>query len=204
MNLNPPQVNHFSQTKKAQNSKLQLVLLIVMVVLISWFLLLPKYSQLSDNKTLLTQLQVEHKQVSDQKDVMDKLIQKLKDSTEDVKLLEQTLPTEARITKAHVLIEQFAHDSSMALASIQTDNPETVVSAGNKDLLVDQFAQGQTLHSLTLKVNVTGTFSQFRNLTQLFDTSTRLLDIESIDITSGDDPNILSFKLKVKTYYYAP
>jgi hypothetical protein len=77
------------------------------------------------------------------------------------------------------------------------------VAAGNKEVLKNPYEAARKLQTQTLTVQLTGGIEQFRDFLHLIETSGRVVDVESVDILSGDD-NGVKFKVRLKAYAYIP
>jgi hypothetical protein len=136
---------------------------------------------------------------------LERLVQTMNSSPEDIKKLDEVLPLEGRQTKVQVMVEKYVQNAGMSLANITVeplDNKE-YVSAGNHELLDKPYAAIRKQHALESTIAISGTVAQFENLLKTLETSSRLLDVQSIDIRAEDN-NLVSFRLKIITYFYEP
>jgi hypothetical protein len=69
--------------------------------------------------------------------------------------------------------------------------------------LEDPYKIERKLNTETILVTSSGTLDQFMGFLNAIENSTRLLDVQTIDIATNED-NILSYKVKVRGYTFTP
>ncbi len=188
--------------RKLGNPVVQGILVLVVLVLFSWFILSPKYAATQQTGTQLKNAQSQlAKTMADQSE-LNRLINDLHSAPEDVALLDEALPLNDRVTQVNLLLQSLVQSSGMTLAVANSDDSQKTISAGDKELLANPFQANRKLHTITLSVSVTGTMEQLKNLLSLMETNGRVLDVESLQINGGDP--ITKFSLTVKAYAYEP
>jgi Tfp pilus assembly protein PilO len=200
MTFNTPEIKNSYQRRNFTNPTLQAVLLAIILVLFSWFILRPKLSQTSETRSNLSTAQAKLKQTQADQNNLNQLVSKLRSSKDEVALVDEALPLSGRVSKAHLLMESLVQSSGMSLAQLNADTDQKVVSAGDKDSLDDPFKKTRSLRTIKLTASVTGTMDQFKNLLELIEKNSRLLDVDSVDIVGGDQS--IRFRLVVKAYAY--
>lgn len=186
---------------KFRNSLFEVVILLVVVVLLVVFVLRPKYNTTKVKAKELATAQNQYKTVENDKQTMVKLIERLHNSKDDIALVDQALPLQGRITSLDLLVDNLVSTAGMQLASIESDESNSGVVAGDKKLLADPYGASRTLHTTIANITVTGPVEQFRQLLKLIETNSRLMDVDSISISKSD---VIVYKIRLKAYYYAP
>lgn len=205
VNLAPPKIAA-PPVKRPTRSGVQVILLLVVIVLFAWFIVLPASRTLGDRQEQVRQAKNELKDIEDNTANLRNLIDQLNnpDNQKDVQSLDQALPIDDRISKAHILFDQIVKASGMTLASVSIDqSTATSVVAGQKDDVNHPFQQERKQHVTQATLGVTGSIEQGVGLMQLLENDARVIDVDAIDVTS-DGSGKLSFRLKLKLYYYAP
>jgi len=191
---------NFAKAKNVGNPVLQSTLLIIILLVFSWFLLRPKLSQYFTTRANVQSAQTQLSKVESEQKQLDTLVSQLKSSPDDVKLVDEALPLSGRITKVDVLLNSMVQSSGMTLTVLSSNDTQSIVSAGDKQILQNPFQPGRTLHTITINASVSGTMEQLKNLLQLMETNGRVLDVDSLEIVGGDP--VTKFKLTVKAYAY--
>jgi Tfp pilus assembly protein PilO len=202
----PPQLKTaIAPTKspiQAGTSLVYSALLVVAIILVAWFLIKPQWATVSQQQTTLRQLLADQQALANETQTLAQLVTTMQQATDDIALLDEALPIDARLTKIHVVLESLVQSSGMTLANIAVDSPDAVISAGNRSSQENLFAKKLHLQTAAVTLNLTGSLEQFVPLLQLMEQSSRVLDVESLDIAPTDDGS-LSFHLKLKAYFYS-
>ncbi len=191
-----------NKNRSTGSNVLQAFLLIVVLVLFSWFLMKPKISQSLQTRAELKVANDQKAKIALDEKEMKALVEKLHSSPDDVALVDEALPLSGRISKVDVLLDKMVRDSGMTLTLLSADDTSKVISAGDKNLLENPFQPGRTLHTMTVSASVSGTMEQLKNLLHLMESNGRVLDVESLQILGGDP--VTRFKITVKAYAYEP
>lgn len=201
MAFNSPTIqSYIPRSKNYGNPGIQAFLLLIVLVLVSWFLIKPK---LVDSAQTRAELKAAETQLSgiqqDRKD-LNKLVNQLRSSPEDVLKVDEALPLNGRITKMYVLLENLVRSSGMTLTLISAGDTSKTISAGDKEMLENPYQPGRELHTITLTTSVTGTMDQFKNFLELIETNGRVLDVETVEVIGGDP--LTKFRITVNSYAY--
>lgn len=200
MAMNPPSIVNSARRKELGNPVIQIALLLIVLVLVSWFVVKPKiHSTLQERKDLKA-AQAKMSKVEDDQRELNRLINELHSSPEDVALVDEALPLNGRVSKAYVLLDSLIKLSGMSSALLSSDDTSKVIAAGDKDELQNPYKPGRKLHTITLTTSVTGTMEQFKSLLQIIETNGRVLDVDSVNILGGDAET--KFRITVKAYSY--
>ncbi len=197
---------HYSSTQNSYqrrdfgNPVVQIVLLLIVIVLFSWFILLPKVSKTLTSRSALKASQNQLAKIESDQRELNQLVSKLKSSPEDVALVDEALPLNDRTSKTYVLLDSLVKSSGMTSTLINADDSKDVISAGDKATLQNPYQPGRSLHTITITASISGTMEQFRNLLQLIESNGRVLDVQSVDMIGGESET--KFRLVVKAYTY--
>ncbi len=182
------------------NPLMHIIVLAVIAGLFTWFILIPKYQAYSANKDRLDGMQKQRLSLQNDTKDLNRLIESLDSSKEDVKLLDEALPLSDRATRTSVLIENYAISSGLQLAQLNVDGIEDTLSAGNKKDLTTPYDQQRKLTPSRMTVSVTGTVEQFRNFLELLEKSGRIIDVENLDVVTSE--SLVKFTVILNTYSY--
>jgi Tfp pilus assembly protein PilO len=179
---------------------IQVILLLVVLVLFSWYMIKPKLADLKVTKADLQSSQDQLAGVQQDKKDLTRLISDLHSATTDVAKVDEALPLNDRVSKLYLYMDSLVRSSGMTLTLISQDDVSGSVVAGDKKLLENPFQPGRQLHTISIGTSVSGTMEQFKNLLQLMETSGRVIDVDDIEVIGGDP--ITKFRLNVKAYSY--
>ncbi len=204
VNLAPPKLATLP-ARRPTHSGFQAVLLLVVIVLFAWFIVLPTGQSLGNKQEQVKQSQAELKDIEDNAANLQSLITVMNapENNADLESLDEALPIDERISKVHLLLDQIVRASGMTLANVSVDGGQPEVAAGAKDDVQQPFRQERKQHVILATLGVTGNIEQGVGLMQLLENSARIIDVASLDVTS-DGSGTLSFRFKLKMYYYAP
>lgn len=200
MAMNPPSMKNSYERRDFGNPVVQIVLLLIVLVLFSWFILKPKYDQTMERRAQLKASQAQLAKIEEDQRELNRLVNELRSSPEDIALVDEALPLSGRTSKAYVLLDSLVKASGMTLDLISVDDATSLISAGDKDELNNPYQPGRSLHVISISSSVNGTMEQFRSLLQLIETNGRVLDIESVDIIGGEAET--KFRINIKAYAY--
>lgn len=196
----PPEINTNYTRKDFGNPIIQIILMLIVLVLFSWFILLPKVKQYKEVKANIAASTNELSKIKKDQEDLNQLITKLRNSSDKVALIDEALPLNGRMSKAYVLFDNLVRSSGMSMASFNVSETLKPISAGDKKILENQFQEPRKLNTITMTASTTGTMDQLRNFLQQVETNGRVLDVQSIEIVSGED--LAKFNLIVKAYSY--
>jgi Tfp pilus assembly protein PilO len=200
MTSNTPVIKKSYQRKDFGNPLIQIILLAVICSLFSWFILKPKYSETMANRSQLSAAEKQLEQITKDQADLKQLVSRLNSSTDQVALVDEALPLNGRISKANVLMESLVQASGMSMAQLTTSDSQKTISSGDKAKLANPFKAVRTLNTISMTLSLTGNLDQFRNLLELIETNGRVLDVESMDVTSDDNGS--KFRIIVNAYAF--
>ncbi len=201
MTPNSPTIQNSNQHARDFGSPVaQTFLLLIVLFLFSWFMIKPKLSQLVEQRSQLNKAEAQLAGVKSDKKKLSTLIEDLRDASGDVAKIDEALPLNGRISKVYVMLDDYVRTSGMTLTLISADDTSKTTSAGDKSILANPYQDGRQLHTVTLTTTVSGTMEQFKNFLQLVETSSRVLEVESVEVDGGEAQT--KFKITVKAFSY--
>ncbi len=195
-----PSYNTIYAQKQLRSPMLQSVLLIVIIVLFGWFILQPKYASTKASRAELDSFKQQQATLEADREELNRLINKLEDSEDEIKLVDEAVPLKTRATEISVLIESYSRATGLLLSQLNITGLEKFIAAGDKESLENPYAPGRDLQTADVQVVVTGSIDQFRNFLQLLETSGRIIDVDNLEVTSTSEG--VTFRLRMKTYAY--
>lgn len=200
MAMNPPSIINSARRREFGNPIIQIVLLLIVLVLVSWFVIKPKITAVIEQRKELKLAEQKMDKVEEDQRDLNRLISELRSSPDEIALVDEALPLNGRVSKAYVLLDGLIRLSGMSSALLSADDTSKFVAAGDKDELQNPYKPGRKLHTITLTTSVTGTMEQFKSLLQIIETNGRVLDVENVNILGGDDET--KFRITVNAYSY--
>lgn len=200
MAFHTPTIESVYKNKQINSPLSQIVLMIIIIGLFSWFLFKPKLGTVIAKRTELKESKLQLAAIDNEKRELNRLIMDLQGASDEVAITEEAMPLSGRISKPQILLESLARSSGMLVVQMTPDDTDNIISAGNKAVLADPFAVQRKLMITEFTVTATGTIEQFKNYLQLLETNGRILDVTSLEIDGGEP--VTKFRVKVKTYSY--
>ncbi len=200
--MQTPNIDSLMRSKQAQNPLFQSILILIVLALFSWFILIPKFNSYSEKSKILSTTENQLAQIESDEIELNQLISKLESSENQIKLVDEALPLSSRPTQLSLLFENYATSSGMQVSQINISD-ETISSApaaGNKPVLEDPYGAKRALKVVGVSITTSGNIEQFKNFLQLVESSGRIVDVENMDVNSGDGTT--KFTVKLKTYVY--
>ncbi|HMQ01690.1 MAG TPA: hypothetical protein PKD79_01310 [Candidatus Doudnabacteria bacterium] len=189
-----------ANSQQMQNPILQAILLLAFTGLFGWFILAPKFTANDVTRTELAELKTQRQNLEADQVELNRLIAQMQTAQDDIRLVDEAVPLSSRPTKIAVLIEAYARNSALTLKQLNIDGLDEHISAGNKDLADNQFGGNRALATINVTANVSGNIEQFRNFLQLLEQSGRIIDVDSMIVSS--DEEAIQFNIRLKTYAY--
>lgn len=200
MVMNPPSIINSTARREFGNPVIQIILLLVVLTLVSWFVIKPQWTKTSQLRADLKTAQKKMSKVEEDQQEMNKLIAELNASPQEVAIVDEALPLSGRVSKAYVLLDNLVRFSGMSSVLLSADDTSEVIAAGNKDVLNNPYEPGRELHTITMSVSVSGSMEQFKTLLETIETNGRVLDVETVNILGEDSE--ARFRITVKAYSY--
>jgi Tfp pilus assembly protein PilO len=203
--LTPPNIKTFVPgTNQERNHFIEIVMLVLVIGLFSWFVLRPKVADYKHNQQELAKLKEDSAKVAENKQKLFDLVAKLEQSKPQIASLDETLPLQQRTTTLAVLLDSLAQANGLNISSLAFDpqSIDTVIVAGDKKTLEDPYKDPRKVKNVTTLISVNGTLEQFMGFLGALEKSTRIIDVQTIDI-NGQEGEVLNFKVKIRSYTYS-
>ncbi len=200
--METPNLKQIARSKQLQSPILQSVLLIIAGILLGWFVVSPKYAAVKTQRAELVKINGQKEVFEKEQIELNKLIEKLKNSDSQIKLLDEAVPLSTRPTKIAVMLESYARSSSLEVSSINISDIDKNIVAGNKDLIAEPYKAQRGLATVKVTVSITGSTEQFKNFLQLLEDSGRLIDVNSLEVSRNDAD--IKYVVDLVTYAYEP
>lgn len=199
-----------NQPISATNSKssfsgsvFEIIFLIIIIVVGYFYLVSPKQTAYNEISDQLTSLKKKQDTLKTQKEAFDKLVQELEAQPEAVAQLDSTLPLDNKPSRLYVLLENLIQGSGLTTGTVSVDSDAQAVVAGAKTATDQAFATDHKIKPTTISVSASGTVDQLTGFLTRLETSTRLLEVNSLDISQGRGDQLI-FKVGLKAYSYSP
>lgn len=178
------------------------VFFIILIIVGFIYLVSPKqseYGELKDKKAALTE---QRGRLENQKVTFDQLVQTLKSNPDGAKLVDSILPLDGNPSRIYILVESLAQRAGLNSAVVSvTTSPSIPVAGKNQGVNSNNTERSLTRTAIT--INATGTMEQLQNLFSLLETSLRIVQVKSLDISQGSGDQLV-FKIGAETYAYLP
>lgn len=184
-------------------SVFEVVFLLIITILAYFYLVAPKSEQYGTLKDQFKALEQKQAELATQKSAFDRLVQQLASEPETVALLDGMLPLDAKPSRLYVLLENLVQSAGLTTGAVTVNADSQVVVAGDQQMTDKPFAVDRTLKPTGITISATGTIDQLSGLLRSIETATRLLAIESLDVSQGRAGQIV-FKVGMKAYSYNP
>lgn len=191
-----------SSLRTSSHSLFEALVLIAVIILFYIFVISPKQAQLAAQTNNLDKLKTERQVLSQNVDKMKELINQMKDSPENIRHLDETLPLGGSAISLQLLVEKLAKESGVTAAEINFNAKNDKAAAGDKTLLAQPFVVNRSLQKITGTLYVLGTFKQLEVFIRKLQASARLIKITSLEISSSKE-EALDLKINAEAYYYA-
>jgi len=187
-----------------RNNFIEIILLCAIIVLFSWFVLKPKVINLAQKRVELKNIEQQQEMIKTKKVEFESLVTKMQGAKQDFAVLDEALPLQPRGTKLMLLVDSLAKTNGLFVTAVSLDGSESAkyIAAGDKASLNDPYSVARVVNPETVMVSSTGSLEQFMGFLNAVENSTRILDIQNIDISASDDGQ-LSYKVKIKGYLFS-
>ncbi len=183
-------------------SVFEIIFLIIIIVIGYFYLVAPKQSAYHDVSDNLSGLKKKQDTLKTQKEAFDKLVQELEAQPDAVTQLDNTLPLDNKPSRLYVLLENLIQSSGLTTGTVSVDSDAQAVVAGAKTAADQSFATDHKIKPTTVSVSASGTIDQLTGFLTHLETSTRLLEVNSLDISQGRGDQLI-FKVGLKAYSYS-
>ncbi len=204
-NTAPPKYSSLTMNFKqpsARGKVFEAGLLLIISILVYWFLVSPKHSQLTAAKEQYQNLETQQKDLDANKKQLETAIADLKNHPREIAEMDEALPLDNRVTKLYIVLNDLSQNSGMTVGNISVSFNGSVDMAGNKALLTSPYAAKRTVQKLTTTMVATGSFDQFMALLEKLENSGRLINVTSVNIATGKE-GAFNFTFNLEAYFYS-
>ena len=184
-------------------------LLLVVIGASGYFVLLPRYRELKDNREAVRQRQAEVMKHESQLTDIQRLVADLKEKRTSLKVLDEALPTAPRIPELLANFDQLAKQSGLFVSDLNltTEPAQFMFPAGQSSVELDDFASrlgvSKNLGVMQATVTLKGNYSGLKTFLKAAELNLRLLDAQSVVATSSTEPGeSQEFSLLLLIYYF--
>lgn len=204
MNLNPPKISQTSISLK-KTSHLGLIEVISLLVFCGIFInyaLLPKYEEHKLKKTDLATVKGDLNDLEKTQKTIETLYAAMQETQakENIKLLDEGVPLDARLTKSYMLLESLVKSSGMAMGGLTVEPLSYLKSAGVENNQ-NWYDVERTKLTQTISLNMTGSMDQFMGFLRIIENNPRLFDVVNLEI-SGTEKGSLGFKIAMNSFAF--
>ena len=181
------------------------ILLLVFVAILV-FLDLPKFQNILD---LRREVETEKERFSEKQLLLakiEKLEKKYQEAEESLEKVNYILPSSQDIPNLIVQLEALVLEGGVALESIQfSEAKEVVQSRAERAHTTIKETSSVDYRIISIDLSLRGSYSAFKNFLKLVEENIRLMDINSINLSSESSEEteipIFNLSIKINTYY---
>lgn len=189
-----------TSNSRLQSTMFEAGIFIVLAVLAYIYLAGPKMHEYSDRKGRLDTLTIQQQDLENQQKTFDQLLATLREKQDSIVLLDDALPLENKGSRLYILVDNLIQGSGMSASSISVDINPAVAVAGKSS---SELFQGEhRLMPVNISISTTGTLEQLSGFLKLIESSNRLIDVSSLEVSQGKADQLI-FKLTLKAYTFA-
>jgi Tfp pilus assembly protein PilO len=181
------------------------ILVIVVIGLLSWFMVVPKYSEYKKLSSNSQKIQDEKDTLDSNLKTLENLVSILKNSKSEVEKLDEALPLRDSNVRLQQFLQDLANSSGVTVGSIGLSEQSSEPDSGDKALLNKPFSIPRSLQKVSANIYIIGTFEQLQAFLEKLETSGRIIDASSVSISANPDGNgLLDLRMLVDLYYFGP
>lgn len=183
------------------------ILLIFGSIGVGLFYLNPEWQEFKDlqNKTAnLNSIGLELDELIQEQDALINLINTI--SKEDLDRIGKTLPEGPHTAEFLVMLENLSIENNIVLQSINlasfvSKKVETKTAQPTPGSIVLAPKPEQLIKELPVDLVVLGTYQSFKDFLNALERNLRIIDVLSLNFTSGGNTDLYTFTVRLKTYY---
>ena len=184
-------------------------LLVVAIIAVGYFVVWPKYQGTQDVKQILDTRLLDAELRRGQLQSIQNLVQEFAEKKTRLNVLDDALPTAARIPELLANFDRLSAQSGLQLDSVglsllpDLDTPLEDIPESNF-LFIEKFREEtKNLHQLQALVKVRGNYTGFKTFLATLEQNLRLMDVEGFSITApGGGEEAQEMTLSVNIYYH--
>lgn len=207
-------------TKRRPTSIGTFIVTTALAVLALIFFVWPKYKTFIEAQSLKQNNENSLQTVQQQQAAVNNLIKQIQANSSDLAKVDMAIPDQPNLPDVYALIELQAQQAGLSITSMQgrdeTDasqpNGSNASTSADLSAFTDQSSgsgtgvqtpppPSPTLGVLDIGVQVNGSLSNFGQFLTALQDNLRLIDVQSIDVSSDPDKPGLTFRVLLKTYY---
>jgi Tfp pilus assembly protein PilO len=189
------------QINPTRNLLIEVILLVIVCGLFTWFIILPKRADVNLKKETLNRFKEQAVNTQKQEATLRGLITELNVSKDDVEKLDKAIPLEQNMPQLESLLTDIARSVNVSLGNFGLSGRPNSVAAGNKELLANPYKPARTLQKISGSLVVGGTFSQLKAFIEKLEGSGRLINITDMQMDAGTNGS-LNLRLNVNVYFF--
>lgn len=190
-----------------------IAIIIFIIILLMYFLVVPKYYEFRDFQGKLSQAEAEYNGKFAYYSEVSKIFRQLEDHKESLEKINNAIPPKPQLADLVYYFQQTGTDSGMIVKGITLSkiSPVTSESSASKSS-----ASAGSVNEIVFSVNVMGSYQSFKNFLYSLENSSRLFEVgnlgfgssvsnKSAQSESTDQIPIqqaFSFQLEIKTHSY--
>ena len=179
-----------------------IIICIFLIVLIGFFLVVPKYKKFETLKQKIDGKETELRYIESYFSDLERLSQKLKEHESQLSKIDFALPSDSSLSLLSLInFLQTANSQNglvfKKLSSFSITSPKIAAKAP-VSIQPQPLSKIKEIH---LGFEVSGSYSALKNFLETLEKSARLIEVENISF-SFEEGKIFSFNLKIKTYSY--
>ncbi len=181
----------------------EIVFLLIIIIIGYAYLVSPKATEYKKVRDNLQSLKEKQSKLNSQKQTFDTLVQELESSGPSVAILDDVLPLDPKPSKLYVLMDNLIQREGLTAGTVNVDMDSQTVVAGDKtpDGTTAAVAE-RKIKPISVTVSAIGTIDQLSGFLQLVESSSRLLQVNSLDLSQGRADQVI-FKVGINAYTYA-
>lgn len=166
-----------------------IILFFLLVLIMGWLIIWPKFGEYSDLKQNIEIKQIELQYKEEYIAKLQGLKSKLEEKKDQVNKIGSALPDENSTPSIYKFIEESASASGMVLEGISPFS-EAVSQINSR------------LNETTFSINISGTYPAFKSFLTALERSARLFDMSSVSLSMTPKQDIFKFQLGIKAFNY--
>lgn len=175
------------------NKPISTIIIFVIILLIIFLFVLPKYRQVDALQNDLAKKQAEYDNKSAYYAKIRDIIKNIENKKEALSKINSALPTDSYLSSLVYFFQRKGAEAGLAITSM------ALSQVSKPDLKKD-------IKDITFNLRLSGTYESFKNFLSSLDKSARLFEVNSISFSGLQvrraGPQIYEFNMEVKTHAY--
>lgn len=183
------------------SSGIMVPLIVLVILAVGYFMMLPRYHGVRQQRVLLAAKQDEVKKSKEILDQLKGLVKEFDAKHEQATAITDTLPTAPEIPEILANFDYLAKQSGLTLVNLQITLPSATPNAAPPK--PDAVATlTENLVEMRIDLTLAGKYPNLKNFLTNLEQNARLLDLKSLNFNESSEANGLqNFVLKIQTYY---